>query len=74
MPCWTKTPFRTEAGALRQIKALVWNNEVHHQPERSKGLNAYRCAKCGRWHVGHKLPEERQEHGNQTVFVRVSTR
>lgn len=45
--CWGKTPYLSKADALSCIRHRV------RKPKNGRGgLIAYRCGRCGQWHVG----------------------
>jgi hypothetical protein len=52
--CGTKVRHPTREAALDHIKRLAWLNHTSGQSERSAGLAAYPCDRCGAWHVGHQ--------------------
>ena len=46
--CRQKRQFHTRAAALRVVHTLI------EQGAAEGSMNAYRCPRCGAWHVGHR--------------------
>jgi hypothetical protein len=35
-----------------------WGAEIHIKKLQEPGMQAYRCHKCGLWHIGHRNPQD----------------
>lgn len=51
--CSTKVRYPNWAEAEATVRRIVDENIDAGRTERSVGLSAYRCERCGAWHIGH---------------------
>lgn len=46
---------------------------MRRHPEDAKLVSAYKCAHCGKWHIGHTTPEEEKSYPEMNTYTEMAS-